>query len=215
MFMSLPLWKKSSNDKEKSIDEKISFKSILSIKGVRVIIICFFCYSALEQTTMLWTSSYLIANNKISESLAASLASLFFIGMTIGRFINGFIAIKLKDKHMIRMGYCIILVGVICLLFNNHIAYAYIGFILVGLGCAPIYPSVIHSVPGYFGINKSQALIGILMAVSYFGTLVMPPLFGLLAEILSASVLPIYLFVFLILIIITHEILIKKIKTTS
>ena len=212
MFMSLPLWKKRTNDNNEAIAKKLSFKDIISTKGFIILIICFFSYSALEQTTILWASSYLIAKNGISDSLASSLASLFFIGITSGRFISGFIAIKLKDRYMIRVGYTIIIIGIILLLFNSHISMAYIGLILIGLGCAPIYPSVIHSVPGYFGIDKSQSLIGILMAMSYTSTLFMPPFFGVLADLITQSILPIYLLIFLIILISTHELVVRKVK---
>ena len=212
MFMSLPLWKKSSDNSYNPVNEKLSFNSIIKTRGIIVLIICFFSYSALEQTSILWASSFLIEKNGISNTLASSLASLFFIGITSGRLISGFISMKLCDRQMIRVGYTIIILGILLLIFNYNIVIGCIGLVLIGLGCAPIYPSVIHSVPKYFGINKSQTLIGILMATSYTGTLLMPSFFGILAQAITPKILPIYLLVFLCILITTHEILIYRIK---
>ena len=152
-----------------------------------------------------------IDNNNIDEALAASLGSLFFIGMTLGRFLNGFISDKLKDKKLIRIGFVILALGLICLIINIHPYVTYAGLIIVGFGCAPIYPSVIHSTPIYFGEEKSQSLIGVQMACAYLGVLLMPPLFGIVADALSVTLMPYYLLLFFVVMLITHEILVKKV----
>lgn len=212
MFVSLPLWKKTSKIFEEETKYKpLSIKEIFKTKGVFVLMISFFCYCALEQVVMLWASSYLLGNNNIDEALATSLGSLFFIGMTLGRFLNGFISDKLKDKQLIRMGFVILALGLICLIINIHPYVTYAGLIIVGFGCAPIYPSVIHSTPIYFGEEKSQSLIGVQMACAYLGVLLMPPLFGIIADALSVTLMPYYLLLFFVVMLITHEILVKKV----
>lgn len=211
LVFTLPLWKKTNEGKEEEI-KVLSIKDMLSIKGVFIVLIVFFAYCSLEQSAMFWASSYLVENNKLDTSIAAMLASLFCIGITVGRFVNGFLAIKLKDKDMIRIGLSIIFIGVLLMFININNILMCVGFVLIGLGCAPIYPSIIHSTPIYFGSDVSQSLIGVQMAGAYIGTLVMPSLFGVIADLISIKILPIYLMMFLIIMFLGHEYLLAKIK---
>lgn len=206
LITSLGKWKKQDNIVTST--KALSLKEILSIPGAKEIMICFFCYSAIEQTSMLWASSYLNLAEGIDAKTAATFASLFCIGITIGRGINGFIAMKLKDEQMIHMGIVIIFIGIV----SMFLSYSLLGFILIGLGCAPIYPCIIHSTPNHFGANNSQAIIGVQMASAYIGTCLMPPLFGLIARHLSIKLLPIFLLIFLMLMTIMNELLNKKTK---
>lgn len=206
LFTSLGKWKKQDNIATST--KALSLKEILSIPGAKEIMICFFCYSAIEQTSMLWASSYLNLAEGIDAKTAATFASLFCIGITIGRGINGFIAMKLKDEQMIHMGIVIIFIGIV----SMFLSYSLLGFILIGLGCAPIYPCIIHSTPNHFGANNSQAIIGVQMASAYIGTCLMPPLFGLIARHLSIKLLPIFLLISLLLMTIMNELLNKETK---
>lgn len=135
---------------------------------------------------------------------------MFCIGITIGRGINGFIAMKLKDSQMIRMGQGIILAGIIIMLLPFGRTMSLIGFSLIGLGCAPVYPCIIHSTPEHFGAERSQAIIGVQMASAYIGTCLMPPLFGLIANHISIRLLPLYLLILLVLMVFMHEKLERK-----
>ena len=149
---------------------------------------------------MLWASSYLVHTRGISENKAAAYASLFFIGITIGRFISGIVSEKIGDRNLIRIGATIIGLGIALLILPiSNPLFALVGFIVIGLGCAPIYPSIIHSTPNNFGRENSQAIIGIQMASAYVGSTFMPPVFGLIANHISIGLLPIYLTVFIIL----------------
>ena len=206
LFTSLGKWKKQDNIATST--KALRLKEILSIPGAKEIMICFFCYSAIEQTSMLWASSYLNLAEGIDAKTAATFASLFCIGITIGRGINGFIAMKLKDEQMIHMGIVIIFIGIV----SMFLSYSLLGFILIGLGCAPIYPCIIHSTPNHFGANNSQAIIGVQMASAYIGTCLMPPLFGLIARHLSIKLLPIFLLISLLLMTIMNELLNKETK---
>lgn len=214
LFFSLPLWNK--NDKEnKENKEKINTKTlslieIIKIKGAKEIMICFFCYCALEATTGLWASSYLNIYKGVDIKTAASFGSLFYIGITIGRAISGFITMKLNDNQMIVLGESLILIGIILMIIPAVNTVSLIGFIITGLGCAPIYPSIIHSTPYNFGAENSQAIIGVQMASAYIGTLAMPPLFGYIANHISISLLPFYLILILALMFIMHKLMIKK-----
>lgn len=206
LITSLGKWKKQDNTATST--KPLSLKEILNIPGAKEIMICFFCYSAIEQTSMLWASSYLNLAEGIDAKTAATFASLFCIGITIGRGINGFIAMKLKDEQMIHMGIVIIFIGIV----SMFLSYSLLGFILIGLGCAPIYPCIIHSTPNHFGANNSQAIIGVQMASAYIGTCLMPPLFGLIARHLSIKLLPIFLLLSLLLMTIMNELLNKETK---
>ena len=215
LVFSLPKWRKQNTLSEGTTREKaLSLKEILAIPGVKAIMVCFFCYCAVEQTTMLWASSYLNLAKDVDAKTAASFAGMFCIGITVGRGINGFIAMKLKDRQMIRMGQAIILTGIIVMLLPFGQVVSLIGFSLIGLGCAPIYPCIIHSTPEHFGAEHSQAIIGIQMASAYVGTCLMPPLFGLIANHISIRLLPLYLLILLVLMVYMHEILEKRHKNS-
>ena len=216
IFISIPLWKKGGSD-DLQVDEEIktaplSFREIFSTGGAVPCFLMFFCYCALELTASLWASTYLVQKWAFTPEDAAGYASMFYIGITLGRFINGFLAMKLSDRFLIRMGTLIVAVGIAFLFLPFHALFALIGFIVTGLGCAPIYPCIIHMTPDVFGKDKSQAMIGVQMAFAYVGFLVMPPLFGFIAEQTSISFLPIYLSIFLILIFVMHTLVIKKAK---
>ena len=218
IMLSLPLWKKQPivNDTD-SIDENrsskvLTLKEIISIPGIKQLMLMFFCYCALEQTTMLWASSYLVLQHGFDLELATSYGSLFFIGITVGRAISGFITLKLNDKQMIYLGQAIILIGVILMIlpFTHNISL--IGLVIIGLGCAPIYPCIIHSIPSNFGADKSQSIIGVQMASAYIGNLLMPPLFGIIANHISPVLFPVYLLLILIVMVIMHIKLNKNIS---
>lgn len=213
VLISLPLWKKPKTENVSGEKAKpLSLKQVFSIKGTRQICLCFFCYCAVEQTAMLWSASYMVLHNGISAEKAASLASMFYIGITAGRLINGFFANRFSDSTLIKVGQAVIGLGIITMLLPLGYSVTLVGLIMVGLGCAPIYPSIIHSIPQLFGEEASQAIIGVQMASAYIGTCFMPPIFGLIAQHISVSLLPIYLAVILTLMIVMH---LKAQKITS
>ena len=198
LFLSLPLWRdRPGNGRDSAPRQEegggagdaapagpLSLMQIIAIPGAREVMVTFFCYCALEQTAGLWAASYLALHEGVSTEAAAFFASLFFIGITAGRAASGFLTLR----------------------FNAALA----GLIIIGLGCAPVYPCVIHSTPALFGADRSQAIIGVQMASAYVGTCLMPPLFGLLANHISISLFPFYLFVILVLMFLMHERLLKK-----
>lgn len=217
IMVSLPLWKGrndsgTSEESDEKPEKALTLLEILRIPGTKQIMLMFFCYCALEQTAGLWASSYLVLKHGLDAETAASYGSLFFIGITVGRAISGFITMKLNDNQMIRLGQGIVLLGIalMCLPFGHQIAL--VGLIVVGLGCAPIYPCVIHSTPENFGPEKSQAIIGVQMASAYTGNVVMAPLFGLIANHISAGLLPAYLLLILAVMFTMHERLMRIVK---
>lgn len=212
LFISLPLWKKRKtevNQETGQARKPMALKEVLRIRGAKEVLICFFCYCAIEQTAGLWASSYLNLYKGIPIETAAGFASMFYIGITVGRAISGFITMKLSDVNMIRLGQGLILIGIVIMIIPFGAYTALAGFIMIGLGCAPIYPCIIHSTPAHFGEDKSQAVIGVQMAFAYMGTLAMPPLFGVIANVIHVALLPLYLFVIMVLMVVMHEALIK------
>lgn len=214
LFFSLPLWKKRTETTVGTADGKngkaLTLRQIIAIPGAKAILITFFCYCALEQTAGLWASSYLALFKGYTAEAAAEYAALFYIGITVGRAFSGFLTIKLNDVQMIRLGVAIILLGIIVLLLPLGGYAAPVGLVMIGLGCAPVYPCVIHSTPAHFGADKSQAVIGVQMAFAYVGTSLMPPLFGLIANHIHVALLPAYLLLLLLLMAVMHELLLRQ-----
>ena len=208
LLISLPMWKRTAAGEE-THQRSLSIPEILRLSGTKEIMVAFFCYCALEQTAGQWASSYFVMKDGLSAEEAASLASLFYIGITVGRAISGFVTLKLNDTQMIRMGQGMIAVGIAIMLMPMGKFDTITGLLLTGFGCAPIYPCVIHSTPNHFGPERSQAIIGVQMASAYVGNCVMPPLFGIIAGRLGVWVLPVYLGAILLLMFVMHERLIR------
>lgn len=218
IFLSLPLWKKGVEAEERTDGAEVKPlkpKELFSIPGVIPCFLTFFGYCALEVTTSLWASSYLVQNRGISPEVASGLASLFYIGITAGRAVNGFLSMKFKDGTLIRGGLGMIAVGIALLLLPLPQVFALVGFVVIGLGCAPVYPCIIHMTPELFGRERSQAIMGIQIACAYLGFCLMPPLFGLIAEYVGIALLPIYLLLLLALMATMHELVRAKVKKTK
>ena len=213
LVFTLPLWKKTgegTGEKAEESGRPLSLREIFAIPGVRAIIAVFFCYCALESGAGLWAGSYLTLARGMEAEAAAGRAGLFYLGITLGRAAAGFLTLKWNDHQMIRLGQGIILLGTVALLLPAGPELALVGLTLVGLGCAPIYPSIIHSTPALFGAERSQAIIGVQMASAYVGSCLMPPLFGVLAEHVGTTLLPFFLLALLGLMVFGHERLLKK-----
>ena len=206
LVLSIPLWKTASqNNADTAQGKPARFSHLVSIPGAKETMMIFFCYCSLEQTVGLWSSSYLVLQRGINEETAAGFGALFFIGITIGRFLSGFLTMKLGDKSMVWLGLGIITFGIALILLPLGDLLALSGLILVGLGCAPIYPSLIHATPSHFGAENSQALIGLQMASAYVGTSLVPPLFGVVADLADISLFPLYLLVLLLGMVVMHR----------
>ncbi len=208
LFATLPMWKKTSSAvQEDSIEAKpLGILGAAKIKGVPFMLFAFFCYCTMEATTGLWTASFFSEYKGIDAQTAASYGGLFYIGLMIARFLNGFIADKLGDKRQIRYGLIIVLSGILLVLLpikSNILSLA--GLVIIGLGCAPIYPAIIHSTPDNFGKENSQAIVGIQMASAYLGCTLMPSVFGLIAKNISLGLFPCFLLIFCTLTFISTE----------
>lgn len=207
LLLTLPVWKAVRTEEDAETAKKSpGIAGALKIKGVLPLFAGFFAYCAAEATAMGWASTYMVEVKHASVELAARFGSLFFIGMTVGRFFGGFIMNKLGDRKMIRIGFCVLTVGVLLLVLSGEsTALAAAGLVVFGLGCAPIYPCTIHSTPVNFGAENSGPIISIQMACAYFGTTFMPPLFGLLGSFTGYGIFPLYMFLFNILMLVMLE----------
>lgn len=174
----------------------VSLATALRIPGVVLILAAFFAYCALESTSILWASTYLVEERAVDPATAAAFGSLFLLGITAGRFLAGFVADRVGDRQLIRGGFVAVGLGALMLalpLDTTIVALA--GLVVAGLGSAPIYPAIIHSTPVNFGRRNSQAIIGIQMAAAYAGSTLAPPLFGALSAWAGLWVLPLFLLV--------------------
>lgn len=202
LLVTLPVWKVNRESEQQTEQEArvIGIRGVFQIKGVPQLLLGFFSYCALESTLILWASSYLVGAKSISTERAAAFASLFCIGITAGRFLAGFVTEKLGDYRLIQIGAAVLFTGCIAMLLpvpTDFLPLA--GLVVMGVGCAPVYPSIIHATPSNFGKENSQAIIGIQMASAYFGSTFMPPVFGLIANHISVGLMPVYVMLFVVL----------------
>ena len=217
IFTSLPLWNKAEKLSVENIEIEcdappLTFREVFSIAGAIPCFLAFFGYCALEMTTSLWASSYLVETKGISPEAAAGFASMYYIGITVGRGINGFLAMKFNDRFLVRLGLGIIGAGILLVILPFHSVLSLIGFVVMGLGSAPVYPCIMHMTPDIFGKDKSQRMIGMQMAFAYMGFLTVPPLFGIIANHISIALLPVFVLILLVIIMFMHEMLLKKTK---
>ena len=205
LICSLPIWKKGISAEEEKSAAKLSIRQVFALQGAPQILTAFFCYCALETTAGLWAASYMTLCKGIDAATAAAWASFFYLGITIGRFFNGFIADRFGNRKMVRIGQGIVLVGIVLLLLPLGQIGSFAGLLLVGLGDAPIYPCLLHETPNNFGRENSQAIMGKQMACAYIGSTVMPPVFGLIADWVNISLYPVYLLLFAVVMIVMSE----------
>ena len=198
LLLTLPVWKKVPQAEQQS-QRSVGILEALKIRGVPALLLGFFAYCAIEATAMNWASTYFVSARAISPEQAARFASLCYIGITAGRFLGGFVMNRLGDRRMILLGASILSLGCILLLIPGGTALAFAGFLIIGFGCAPVYPCIIHATPYNFGPENAAAIIGIQMASAYLGATLMPLVFGVLGRIAGFRILPLYLLIFVVL----------------
>lgn len=219
-FLALPLWKKANHSEEKlGKEEEKEYVSVEKTPLFRnpvfyLAIIGFFCYCGLETTTGLWSGNYFYYTWNVDSKEAASLTSLFYIGITTGRFICGPLSLRVKEKWMIRLGESILITGLILMLLPFSKYCAIVGIVLCGVGCAPIYPAIIRLTPYRFSKAVSLKAMGMQMAIAYLGNVSISPLFGLTARMLGNQfyLLPYVILFFALLMTTVHEILNVRLK---
>ncbi|PNR94821.1 sugar MFS transporter [Petrotoga sp. 9PWA.NaAc.5.4] len=219
LIISLPLWnnspiekKRTQNHGNKGEDIKaLSLSQILKIPKSKMALLAFFSYCSLELTTGLWASSYAVNNYGVLSEIAAFWTSVYYLGITIGRFFSGFMSIRFSNKQLIKIGLSIIFVGITLIILPLPVWKIPIGLSFIGLGCAPIYPSMLHQTPRIFGKELSQSMMGVQMAFAYSGSTFTPLLFGLIAEYINISLFPAFLLILAFILLFTTEIVNGKI----
>ena len=213
-FISLPLWTKveslsrGKETPEEEQSEAPSKKTIFKNPVFYLAMIGFFCYCGFEVTSGAWGGFFFQYGRGFNTQEAARLDSLFYIGITAGRFLSGFLSLKIKEKNMMRIGESILLTGAILAMLPFHNAFAIAGFLLIGLGCAPIYPAIIRSTPYRFSRSLSQHIMGLEMAIAYVGNLTISPLFGLIGKSFDLyGALPFVVLILGTIMVICHEVI--------
>lgn len=222
LLFATPLWNKvnppetENEDRDVPASSPLSLAGALRIPGVGLMLAAFFGYCAYESTAVLWGATFMVDQRGVTAAKAATFASLFLIGITVGRFLSGIVADRIGDRGLIRYGVMLMVFGaaLVAIPVNGHIV-SLAGLLIAGLGCAPVYPAIIHSTPSNFGRDKSQAIIGIQMAAAYTGTTLMPPLFGFIAQAVGFWLFPFYLAMLAALILVMSGLLNKKIDQLS
>lgn len=216
LLCTLPIWKKNDTvavESDKPPQKVITNREALKIPYVKLALVSFVFFCATELTTGLWSSSYLVATKGLSPSVAARWAAYFYAGITIGRLVAGFLSIKVKSATLIRIGQIICVVGAVTLMLPSTVSM--FGIILLGLGTAPIYPSMLHETPNRFGAASSGAIMGLQMAFAYIGSTFVPPLFGTIASATSIALFPYFLLVCILIMLVSSELLQKKLNSRS
>ena len=207
LTLSLPLWRERRvlHHAEERHPARRSRRELLRMRGVLAVLVCFFCYNALETTCGTWAATYCVQARGIDAATAASWASLFYVGITLGRAVSGFVTMRVGDRDMIRLGQVLAAVGVVLMLLPAGNAALLPGLVLIGVGCAPIYPAVIHATPARFGEDVALELTGMQMAFAYIGPLALSPFFGVLAQYVGAWLYPFYLGILLVIMVVAAE----------
>ena len=223
-FASLPLWNKVETKNEikrestqSNIDETskdINPKTSLFKNPVFYLsMVGFFCYCGMEITTGNWCGFYFNRAKGFNTQDAARLDSMFYIGITVGRFICGPLSLKIKEKNMMRIGETILLTGALLACLPLNPVFSIIGFCMVGLGCAPIYPAIIRLTPYRFSKTISQKAMGLQMAIAYMGNVIVSPVYGFFARTFDAFyALPFVVLSLTAIMVVCHEVINYKLK---
>lgn len=190
LFATLGMWKHGNIQQEEHGAKALSVWEVLSLPGAKAGMVTFLCYCAVESTLGLWGATYISQVRGVDEATAASFGAMFYIGITVGRAISGFMAMKLLPKQMVRVGQALLALGCIFMMIPAGSTLSGIGLVVCGLGCAPIYPNIIQDTPVNYGTENSQAAIGVQMAFAYVGSTFLPSIFGALAGVGGYGLLP-------------------------
>ena len=190
LFATLGMWKRGNIQQEEYGAKALSVWEVLSLPGAKAGMVTFLCYCAVESTLGLWGATYISQVRGVDEATAASFGAMFYIGITVGRAISGFMAMKLLPKQMVRVGQALLALGCIFMMIPAGSTLSGIGLVVCGLGCAPIYPNIIQDTPVNYGTENSQAAIGVQMAFAYVGSTFLPSIFGALAGVDGYGLLP-------------------------
>ena len=218
LFMAIPLWKKTESKSADSSDvaktaektQPLKLKEVVAIKGAKSVMVTFFCFCTVEQTALVWAASYFAVGHGLSAEKAALFGAACITGEMLGRFLTGFMTSRYSDVQLIRLGQGLIVAGAVIMLLPFGSFVVALGTFVAGLGIAPIYPCLMHMTPQNFGLDKSQAIMGVQTASACFGSCVAPPIFGFIAQHAGMLVLPLFMIIGTVVMYLAHEKLIQQ-----
>ena len=219
LVFSIPLWNKvrrrgvMEGESKETLHRPLLYP--LGLKGAKIALLAFLCYCGLEASMGLWGGSFLFRIKGLEPSRAAVWVSLFYASLTAGRFITGFLSYKVANRDLIRYGSLVILAGILLVLLPLPLPASLAGFLVIGLGCAPIYPCMLHETPSRFGADNASSIMGFQMAVAYIGSTFLPPAFGFIASVASLALLPVFLMAYVACMIAASELLQKNLSRAS
>ena len=199
LFLSLPLWRKAhggENESEENTHKDLSFGSVLKIPGVKMMCSLFIASCAIECTCGGWGSTFLVEYKHLPAEKAAQIIMIYYIGMTLGRFLSGVLAAKLHSWKIIKLGQIVLGLALLLLILPGGVYLCALGMFLIGLGNGPLFPNFNYLTPENFGSDISQSIIGIQMASAYIGIMIAPTVCGLLGQVFGMVIFPFYLIVF-------------------
>lgn len=221
LLLTLPLWRivasqhrqpegmieEQTGNESTNSDEAIVQKhgKPLQIRGVKITLLAFMFYCGVEATVGLWGASFLVGTRNLPPETAAVWVSMYYGGITVGRFITGFVTLRLNNRTLIRAGQVTAIAGAFLLLLPVHSYLSLLGLIVIGLGLAPIFPCLLHETPARFGKAQSSRIMGYQMAVAYTGTTILPPLFGIVAAQISIGLFPVVILLFALIMLLSSE----------
>lgn len=178
VLLSFKLWQKETED-EKEAHEHIPLKVAFRIKGALNSMFIFLFYVHIESLLGVWIASYVFNERGVSAPVAALFATTYYLGLTVGRLLSGFMAKKFNPHQLILMGISFILLGAILFLFNvKNEAYYFIVVVLLGIGSGPIYPNMMFANNTHFKSKELSKIISLQMVIGYMGFGILTPLAG-------------------------------------
>ena len=196
VLLSLPLWKKTRPAVSDSVETEpvktLRMTEMMKIPAVRTVWWIFIGSCAIENTCGTWGSTFLVDAKGMTAEQAAGIITVYYVGMTLSRFLSGILSARLSSWKLIYIGQGIMLAALLLLALPSSFSSA-AGLFLIGLGVGPVFPNLIHLTPANFGRDISQSVMGTQMAATYMGIMLMPPVFGFLAQAAGAFVFPYYL----------------------
>lgn len=213
-ILSLPLWKKVERQEKKAdnVVKVLKLSDLIKMPAVRLSCYTFFSSCALELTAGSWSSTYFVNTKGVIPDKAAQITMLFYVGLAFGRFLSGVLAKKLSRWQIIGISTSVLFGAIIIFILPVSIMATSIALFFIGLGIGPIFPNLTHLTPENFGRDISQSVMGVQQASAYIGIMIMPWLFGMLAQICSTKIFPCYLFIMFMVYMTTLVMLNRKVK---
>ncbi len=213
LIVSIPLWKKSSSAEE--AEEKgvnLTLRQMAKMSEVRQVWIIMLATNAIEYACGVWGSTYLVEQKGFSAELGALALTVYYVGMSVGRFVSGLISNKISTWKRIGIGSVVLAPAIILMLLPLNGTVTVIGLFLVGLGNGSIYPNMIHLTPHNFGKDVSQAVMGSQIAFAYIGVMLAPPMVSLVSGLFGIKVYPILLAVLYVIMVVTLKCFVNRLK---